>query len=246
MTPKTSTNVDSVLKLNNLPTVDDVGKPPLGRPKRKVPVEIARNISVTPVLRKQSPRPNATQRTSSTTNPQTSPRGSLDRKSSQSAAALGMAILQRTRSGGQNKSMSAEAIKTLIEKVEEPMPEELEDIPDASVVEPPTITENVSDKTFLDAIIRNASASDVTDLITLYNANIDATDRMGQSALHHAAQNGNGGLVKVLLENGADCDVIANNNGWTALHWAAQGGHLTIVQMLALFVKVCFLKNTKE
>jgi ankyrin repeat protein len=46
-------------------------------------------------------------------------------------------------------------------------------------------------------------------------------DRMGRTALHYAASEGDGGRVRALLASGLAADAT-DDNGWTPLHFAAQ------------------------
>ena len=39
-------------------------------------------------------------------------------------------------------------------------------------------------------------------------------------------------LVKLLIEHGADVNIIGGNNQWTPLFYAAQSGHVTAVELL--------------
>ncbi|MBW5392801.1 ankyrin repeat domain-containing protein, partial [Brachyspira pilosicoli] len=52
------------------------------------------------------------------------------------------------------------------------------------------------------------------------NADISITDEDGDTALMHAANNGNTNIINMLLENGADIN-YTNDYGMTALMYAA-------------------------
>mmetsp|Transcript_15409 Transcript_15409/g.11217 ORF Transcript_15409/g.11217 Transcript_15409/m.11217 type:complete len:126 (-) Transcript_15409:178-555(-) len=58
-----------------------------------------------------------------------------------------------------------------------------------------------------------------------------------------ASANGHAEIVKVLLENGADPNVI-NEAGNTALHWAALNGKEDVVKLLLQYKADPNLKNT--
>ncbi|XP_068086218.1 ankyrin repeat domain-containing protein 50 [Anabrus simplex] len=62
-------------------------------------------------------------------------------------------------------------------------------------------------------------------------ADLEATDRHGQTPLNLAARHGYGEVVKVLLTAGARAD-HADCDGWTALRAAAWGGHTQVVEYL--------------
>ena len=54
---------------------------------------------------------------------------------------------------------------------------------------------------------------------------VDDRDKLGCTALHWAALNDRGELMRWLMSNGADRDARAND-GHSPLHWAALKGHL--------------------
>ena len=68
---------------------------------------------------------------------------------------------------------------------------------------------------------------------TRNNANINATNNRGKTALHLAVESKYNrlNLVKVLLENGANVHA-KSDGGWTALHNAAEKGYWDVVSML--------------
>ena len=63
--------------------------------------------------------------------------------------------------------------------------------------------------------------------------------------LIEASSDGNLGLVKLLLTNGANVNV-QNNNGQTALIWASQRGHLEVIKLLLERGADPFDKNNKN
>ena len=71
---------------------------------------------------------------------------------------------------------------------------------------------------------------DITELlITTYNCDSTQKDRMGWTALHHAACGGHIDIVRYLVEN-SNC--VRENTGYTPLHHAAREGRIDIVRCL--------------
>ncbi|KAJ9584058.1 hypothetical protein L9F63_021595 [Diploptera punctata] len=68
-------------------------------------------------------------------------------------------------------------------------------------------------------------------ITTCRDADLEATDRHGQTPLNLAARHGHGDVVAVLLAAGATPD-HADCDGWTALRAAAWGGHTQVVESL--------------
>lgn len=209
------------------------GKPP--RPKKKIVQESNRKTTPSTSPR-QSPKPSPRQSPIAFTS---------DDRPSQSALALGLAILERTRSGNSLTNLSNKAIKSLVEETVQEMVE-VEDINSDTDEDDPsevpalihhTSIYHVSDVTLLDAVIKNSSIEEINDLITRCNVNIDARDRQGMSALHHACKMGSTRLAELLIKHGADCDIIGNN-GWNALHLAASGGCDELVSLISSHTKV--------
>jgi ankyrin repeat protein len=60
---------------------------------------------------------------------------------------------------------------------------------------------------------------------------VDATDHLGLTALHCAAQNGHVDIVSTLLKRGANRDLV-DIWGRTALHLAAEHGNKDIIQLI--------------
>ncbi len=68
-------------------------------------------------------------------------------------------------------------------------------------------------------------------LLIADNADIDATDQYGITALHGASEFGRTSVVQLLLDNGADIDAT-DRSGATPLHNAVSYGFTSIVQLL--------------
>lgn len=62
-------------------------------------------------------------------------------------------------------------------------------------------------------------------------ANLRAMNNRGKTALQMAAEQGYAGIVKALLEAGAD-PTLNSDGQWTALHNAAEKGHIDVVKLL--------------
>lgn len=82
-------------------------------------------------------------------------------------------------------------------------------------------------------LIEAASAGSVADLTTQLEmgAFVDTLDAAGQSALHHACDQGHSDVVELLLSRGANPD-IANRNRATPLHTACIKGQGGCVELL--------------
>eukprot|EP00389_Voromonas_pontica_P004156 GDKH01006177.1.p1 GENE.GDKH01006177.1~~GDKH01006177.1.p1 ORF type:complete len:168 (-),score=38.03 GDKH01006177.1:104-607(-) len=61
-------------------------------------------------------------------------------------------------------------------------------------------------------------------------ADVDFTDKSGNTALHMASANGHVDVVRVLLEHGAKS--LKNKTGNTPLHWATQNKQQPVVEVL--------------
>ena len=61
---------------------------------------------------------------------------------------------------------------------------------------------------------------------------LEARDLRGQTCLHLASQNGDLGLVQVLLDNKAQPNVQEETTGWTPLHFAVSKAHYSIILQL--------------
>lgn len=60
---------------------------------------------------------------------------------------------------------------------------------------------------------------------------VNAADRDGRTALHHAAIVGDQEIAEVLLRSGARPNSV-DRQGWTPLHYAASGFHVSVAETL--------------
>jgi ankyrin repeat protein len=97
------------------------------------------------------------------------------------------------------------------------------------------LEENSTTKLTPDQELVNAAergdANAVTALLD-QGVNVNAITEYGGGALHAAAQYGRAAIVEILLNRGADINLLTLENGWTALHFAAQKGYVSIVKLL--------------
>jgi ankyrin repeat protein len=80
-------------------------------------------------------------------------------------------------------------------------------------------------------LVASLGLTEMVRLLLEHEADADAEDSDGQTALHWATQNGHEAAVRMLLEHEAD-PYAKDNSGQTALHWAANEGHEAIVRLL--------------
>jgi len=71
----------------------------------------------------------------------------------------------------------------------------------------------------------------VVKLLLEKDANVDATDRDGETLLSYAVKNKHEAVVKLLLKKGANMDA-ADENGYTLLTYAIRDGHEVVVKLL--------------
>lgn len=69
------------------------------------------------------------------------------------------------------------------------------------------------------------------DELVASNANIDARETAGRTALHLACQSGNVNMVALVISAGADTNA-ADGMGMTPLHVVAENGHVPLTKML--------------
>jgi ankyrin repeat protein len=62
---------------------------------------------------------------------------------------------------------------------------------------------------------------------------LDTVDIENWTTLSWALKRGHEGIVKLLLEKGADANA-ADRAGWTPLRWATQNGHVDVVKLLSV------------
>ena len=97
-------------------------------------------------------------------------------------------------------------------------------------------------------------------LLEDYDASINATNKYGQTALHHAAGKGHVDVVRTLVSS-KQCDVraqdkdnniygasinAANKRGDTPLHLAAAAGYTDMVELLTSYRQCDFDKTNKS
>ena len=76
--------------------------------------------------------------------------------------------------------------------------------------------------------LRDGSLKAAEVLIDVPQTDVEIRNRQDESALMMAALKGHLGLVRKLLQRGAD----VNKPGWAPLHYAATGGHAEILRLL--------------
>ncbi len=64
-------------------------------------------------------------------------------------------------------------------------------------------------------------------------------DSIGETAIFGAAGWGHSEIVRVLLEHGAEHDVIEKTSGWSVLHWAARSNIATTKLLVQAGADVC-------
>ncbi|PFH50784.1 hypothetical protein AMATHDRAFT_144280 [Amanita thiersii Skay4041] len=100
--------------------------------------------------------------------------------------------------------------------------------PSVSIVQAPT---TMQDGSIHGLAVENDVAGLATILKTVPEIDLDAPDEYGYTPLHLAADRGNVGIVKLLLENGADRQV-KDSDDLTALELARIAGHKEIEALL--------------
>lgn len=74
---------------------------------------------------------------------------------------------------------------------------------------------------------------EISSNISQYKTQINLLDReTGKSPLHFAAENGHSDTVRVLIENGANPNIVNTKNQSTPLHSAAFYGHTQVIREL--------------
>jgi ankyrin repeat protein len=83
----------------------------------------------------------------------------------------------------------------------------------------------------LHVAIRTRNKSMVRLLLRRGVSSVNEQDSAGRTALHVAAQSGDGQMVETLIKHGADTKAM-DINGLDALHCAVEEGHEDVVEML--------------
>lgn len=84
--------------------------------------------------------------------------------------------------------------------------------------------------TLLDMAWRNDAYH--LELLLDYGADVNTAGRKGFSLLHYAADNGNANMTRMLLDNGANPNIVERGSGQTPLHRAALDNKKTVAEML--------------
>ncbi|XP_019854432.1 PREDICTED: transient receptor potential cation channel subfamily A member 1 homolog [Amphimedon queenslandica] len=88
-----------------------------------------------------------------------------------------------------------------------------------------------SGRTQLHRACKDGNSDEVDELLQNEGVDINATDKDGCTPLHYACKAGNEGIVKRLIEKGADWSKISND-GRTSLHYACKAGNEGTVKHL--------------
>lgn len=72
----------------------------------------------------------------------------------------------------------------------------------------------------------------IKQLIRSEDAKVNAANLDGTTALHWVCKKGHVGAVKLLIERGANVNVMTSHFGLTPLHWACEKGHIEVVKLL--------------
>jgi len=83
----------------------------------------------------------------------------------------------------------------------------------------------------LEQAIFRADTNTIKSLIA-HGENINARNIRGHAPIHLATAKGNSGVVQLLLEYGADVNVVGADSGSTALHYAASLGYMDLCELL--------------
>jgi hypothetical protein len=73
--------------------------------------------------------------------------------------------------------------------------------------------------------------TEITKILIEVGADINKTDKYGETPLHRVVYNGRTEIARMLIKVGADVN-IPNRHGQTPLYWAACDGHTEIAKML--------------
>jgi ankyrin repeat protein len=96
----------------------------------------------------------------------------------------------------------------------------------------PNLPDGTSCETALACAVRNGR-TDIAKMLLAHGANLEAPmeTRGGETALHVAVEIGDVGMLRLLVESGADVDAI-DGNGQNALHHAARLGKVEVLRFL--------------
>ena len=78
----------------------------------------------------------------------------------------------------------------------------------------------------------------------LKKINVDVVDSSGYSSLHYASRAGRLDIVKCLVENGANVNLLTRGNQSSPLHRASQQGHADVVEYLLKNGAIVTLKDS--
>jgi ankyrin repeat protein len=69
-------------------------------------------------------------------------------------------------------------------------------------------------------------------------------DKEGRTALHIAAQEGNGHIVSLIVSRCPDCCELVDNRGWNVLHFAFKGNfYFGLERIIEIILKNSSLSN---
>jgi ankyrin repeat-rich membrane spanning protein len=93
-------------------------------------------------------------------------------------------------------------------------------------------------KTQLMTLAREGELTESLAVMMSETVGLNCVDSYGWTPLYEAIHQGHLGVVKLLVEEGADVDHV-DMAGWSPLYLAAYYGHLEIVRYLAIQVIIC-------
>ena len=103
--------------------------------------------------------------------------------------------------------------------------------------------EDIDGSKYISKLVKNLD--EIISILINKDANINALDNIGESAMHAAAESGNYRAVDILQTKGASVDMPSDYSGNTALHVAAHTGWKIIVEKLINNGYSLNLKNFK-